>query len=272
MTSEELEGDVKRIQNQYQNLNLTFEQAEKIYRFERSKAIYSDKHYFSQWEEWDYESTTFREILNDEQYVEYEKLISTAILLFEQSLKDQDQETSNEIAFWKDQIEFYESHFIVNFFREPYLLFHGWFSSERPKISYLKTEYARFLNESKKELLTNHFRFNRKLTPTALKISLLRHDSTRILPNFLAFKQWMDEPTKAISDHLAARFRSLPTETKILLDQKFEDLKAFIEANTKKHFGHISGWNSKESPLSSNEEKEYRQMTWLLVDKNKYAE
>ena len=42
---------VNLVQGRYQYLNLTYEQAEKIYKYEQDKDTYSDKHFFSAWEE-----------------------------------------------------------------------------------------------------------------------------------------------------------------------------------------------------------------------------
>jgi hypothetical protein len=52
---------------------LTSEQAEQINKFEQDKYTHSEKHYFSAWEEWDYELSTFRQILTTNQLKAYEE-------------------------------------------------------------------------------------------------------------------------------------------------------------------------------------------------------
>lgn len=57
MTPEEYQWHIKLARSRYQYLNLTYEQAEKIYKYEQERDTYSDKHFFSDWEEWDYWQT-----------------------------------------------------------------------------------------------------------------------------------------------------------------------------------------------------------------------
>lgn len=60
MTPEDYKWHINLVKERYHALNLTFEQAEQVYKFEEDKSIYSEKHYFSTWEEWDYELLTLR--------------------------------------------------------------------------------------------------------------------------------------------------------------------------------------------------------------------
>jgi hypothetical protein len=270
MTHEEYQWYVNLVQDRYQYLNLTFEQAEKIYKYEQDKDTYSEKHFFSIWEEWDYELTTFSEILNDDQLVNYQTFIKEIIQRYGQSLIEQDGKKANEIAFNEDLINFYETQFLPDFFKNPFLGF-GWLSIDRAKIEYLRTEYKRFLNDSKKAILTSHFRHNRTFMPNELKASLLRHKLSYILPDYTSFKHKMDEPTKAIAQYLQKKLRYLPDEMEELLTRKFQELKEFNDGNFKKHHGDIGGWHVVYGHMTPEEEKEHRTMTILLLDKEKYG-
>lgn len=63
MTPEE---NIWYIQQRYEYLHLTAEQAAAIHRFEEEVNEYT----LSVWEQWDLELTLFREILNDEQFAQ----------------------------------------------------------------------------------------------------------------------------------------------------------------------------------------------------------
>ena len=61
MAPEDTTWLISLVRDRYQYLNLNMEEAEKIYLYEKIKDNYSDKHYFSDWEEMDFEVTTFKE-------------------------------------------------------------------------------------------------------------------------------------------------------------------------------------------------------------------
>ncbi len=130
MTADEYQWYVNLVKDRYQDLNLTYEQSEKIYKFEQDKNTNSEKHFFSAWEEWDYELTTFREILNDEQLKSYETCLKDSIQRYEQHLVELDKEQTNEIAYHHELIRFYETHFLPDLFKEP--LSFSWLISDMP--------------------------------------------------------------------------------------------------------------------------------------------
>ena len=272
MTTDEYQWYVNLVRDRHQSLNLTFEQAEKIYRFEQDKNIHSNKHFFSVWEEWDYELTTFSEILNDEQLKIYKTFLKKNIRGYEQSLIEQDNKKTNEIAYHEKLLDFYETHFLPEFFKHPFLMLHfGWLHNEKPKIEFLKAEYKRFLNERKKEILTSHFRHSRTFQPNELKASLLRHKLSYVIPSYTFFKHQMDEPTKAVACYLNEKLRYLPEKTEDFLKRKFKESKEFSEINRQKYLGEIKGWHVIVEQLIDEEEKERRRMTLLLFDKEKYG-
>lgn len=61
MTPEDYKWNINLVKDRNYALNLTFEQAEEVFKFEQSKSSYSEKFYFSTWEELDYELSTFYE-------------------------------------------------------------------------------------------------------------------------------------------------------------------------------------------------------------------
>jgi hypothetical protein len=258
------------VQERYKDLDLTGEQAAQIYRYEQDKNTYSEKHYFSPWEEWDYELTTFREILNRDQLAIYEAFIRENMQNHERSLIEQDKEKSNDMAFHKALISFYETQFLPGLYKEPFLYF-GWLYTDRTKVEYLRSEYRRFLHDSKKAILTSHFRHHRTFKPNTLKLLLLAHQLTCILPDYSSFKRQMDEPTKAIAQYLKAKLRYLPDNTEELVARKFSELKAFHKTNFQKHYGEAGGWHVAAEQLTKEDETEQHMMTLLLLDKEQYG-
>ncbi len=226
------------VKDRYHSLNLTFEQAEKIYYYEQDKNHYSSKHYFSNWEEWDYELTVFKEILNEEQFSYYENFLKNNIQRYEQDLIRQDEERANDMPFLEEQIAFYEKEFLATVFKDWYIR-DAWMISEKNKVAYLRTEYQNFLNETKKEIITQHFRHYRRFKPNELKVSLLRHQFYSIFPQYDFFEHQMDQPTKAVADYLKKDIEQLPDNTERLLTKKLEEAKVFNEKLFDKYYGDI---------------------------------
>jgi hypothetical protein len=270
MTPEEYQWHINLVKDRHHALNLTFEQAEKVYKYEQDKDTYSEKHYFSTWEEWDYELSAFKEILNEEQFKNYETFLNESIRRYEQNLIELDNEKTNEIAYHEEQIKFYETQFLPDFFKDPFLRF-GLLLNDKAKIEYLRTEYKRFLNDTKKEILTSHFRHNRTFKPNELKVALLRHKLSYFFPDYSYFKHQMDEPTKAVAHFLNSKLRYLPDNIEELLTRKFSELKDFNEKIFKKYYSDTRGWHVVIGQSTEEEEKEYRVMTLLLLDEEKYG-
>ncbi|PZR30005.1 MAG: hypothetical protein DI535_00445 [Citrobacter freundii] len=270
MTPEAYNWYINLVKDRYHQLDLSFEQAEKIYHYQEEKDIYSDKHFFSVWEEWDYERTVFREILNDDQFEKYDKVLQHQIKRYEQSLAAEDVERTNEILYHEEMINFYEQDFLPELFKDPFIRY-GWSVLEKNKVDYLRNEYQRFLRNLKKELLTNHFRQNRTFKPTEFKLSLLRHKLHTLFPDYQYFKNQMDEPTRTIADYLKTKARNLPDETEKLLAKKFNELREFNDRNFKKHYGdkRSEGWHVEFVQFTPEEERENRSMTLLLLDREK---
>ncbi|HJV20530.1 MAG TPA: hypothetical protein VJ552_11675 [Sediminibacterium sp.] len=270
MTPEEYQLLINLVMDRYHTLNLTFEQAEKVYKYEQEKDTYSAKHFFSAWEEWDYELSEFRQILNEEQLASHENYLNGNSQRYKQSLVEQDSEKEKDIACYEEQINFYETQFLPDFFKDPYLRF-SWLLNDNAKIEYLRTEYKLFLNDTKKEILINHFRHYRVFKPNELKVALLQHKLSCLLPNYRQFKCQMDEPTKAVALFFITKHRYLPDNIEKLLARKFKELKIFNEAIFKKYYSDIGGWRAEVGQQSDEEENESRVMALLLLDEGKYG-
>lgn len=270
MTTEEYQWQVNLVKDRYHALNLTYEQSEKVYKYEHDKETFSEKHIFSAWEEWDYELTVFKNILNEEQFARYQLIHKENIQNYEQILTQQDNEADNQTQYYEELLNFYENQFLPDFFNTAIFRF-GFILSEKTKMEYLKKEYKRFLNDTKKEMLTNHFRYNRTFKPNELNVALLRHKLFYFLPNYQYFKYNMDEPTKAVAKFLYAKVQNLPEEIEELITDKFNRVKDFTQKLNQKYYTETAGWHVVVAQQSVEDEKENKIMTCLLLDEQKYG-
>jgi len=265
MKPEDYNWQIDLVKERNYALDLTFEQAEEVYKYEQNKSIESAKHYFSVWEEWDYEETVFREILNTEQFNHYIQLSKENRLAYELSLVEHDNEKTNEFLYHEELMTFYQQEFLPELFKDRFIQF-LWIRTEQNKVEYLRLEYKRFLNEIKKEILINHFRQNRTFKPNELKLSLLRHKLLSIFPDYRYFKGQMDKPTKSVVKYLKSKVKNLPGEIEQLMKRKFKELEDFNANNFKKHYGEVQGWHVVIGHTSEEEAKENHFMTLLLLE------
>ena len=149
MTPEEYQWNINLVKDRYHALDLTIEQAELFYRHEQEKDNYSRKHYFSAWEEWDYEAYTFRQILTGEQFKVYDENLAENIRRYEQNLIELDNEKSNEIVYHQKMLEYYEKEFLPELLKDSFIFIFPALVTEKTKIEFLKSEYKVFLNDKK---------------------------------------------------------------------------------------------------------------------------
>jgi hypothetical protein len=267
MTLKEYQWYISLVQDRHQYLHLSFEQAEKIFRYEKDRDNFSYKHHLTVWEEWEYERTVYREILDSEQYKNYERLMESGTP-HEQVLIEQDKETATAIPFVEEQLRFYENEFLIALFKQ------GVFQPaallpEKSKTAYLRNEYASFLNDTKKRIIVNHFRNYRAFRPNELKLSLLQHQAAYIIPDYFSFRNQMDTPTRAVAEFMLQQYLYVNTEP---LACKLAEVKTYNKAlSIRQYGGEIPGWHVGEAPpLSPKEARELHTMIWLLADIHKY--
>ena len=273
MTPEDYQWHINLVKDRHHDLSLTFEQAEQVYKFEENKTNYSEKYYFSAWEEWDYELSTFKKILDLKQFSIFEQYLKEAVESYQQSLIEQDTENLKEIEFNKETIKYYEEQFLPDFFKDPVLYTFKWLSTDSAKIDFLKAEYKKFLDNSKKRILTDHFRHNRTFKPNQLEVSLLRHKLSYLWADYYSFKAQMDDPTKAVAKYLNQKLKYFQEKYDEFIESKLEALRVFNKVNFDKYHGECrGGWHTViVGQTSPDEEREYRVMCLLLLDREKYG-
>jgi hypothetical protein len=267
MTKAEYQSMIQLAQVRHHALNLTFEQAERVYRYEEERDSAAGKHCFSAWEEWDFERSTFKKILSAEQFELYKIDLKENIIHYEQRLRDEDKEKLNLITFYQEECEYLEKHFLQDFLKKPMLLF-GWLGNESAKVEYLRSEFRKFLDDSRKAAIVDHIRFNRGLMPNALDALRLYHRIQSVMPDYGIFKRQMDEPTKAVAQFLRAKIQYLPADIEIYLSAKFEELRLFRQTLSRKYFKPVGGWQVPLEVTSNEEQSENQVMSILLIDRN----
>lgn len=270
MTPDALHWHINLIQERYKSLELSPAQAGQIFLHEQEKETSSEKHFFSIWEELDYDLTVFTSILNADQLKIYQEERKSTLQFHENSLMELDHENLKDIRYYEDILTFYETRLLPDLFNDPLILKFDLLFKVQPKIDFLKAEYKKFLFERKREILIDHFRHNRTYKPIELKKSILEHQLWSVWPNYLAFKYAMDEPTRHVADFMSQKIK-LSGRSAELMKKKFDELKAFLDEVGKKHYPDFQGLHIALGPLLPEEEKENEIMTLVLLDREKYG-
>jgi hypothetical protein len=224
-------------------LDLTLDQVNQVYRFEQLRDTPSENHYFSFWEELDFEFAAFRDILTPQQFIIFKTKHKETIANHEQQLREQDKEYEKQLNAAKDMLHYYESNLLPDLQQHQIRIWPAFFT-EREKIDYLKAEYKKFLDGKKKQILVEHFRHSRTLQPLLLELSLLRHKLSCLLPDYYSFRVSMNAPATAVADYLENKVRRATEMMMKELTTPLNALKEFEEATAAKHFGQkIGGWH-----------------------------
>lgn len=264
------EEHINLVKQRYGHLSLTDHQAQQVFQFEQENRFSSMKHYFSNWEELDYEWTTFKEILNEEQWQLFEQHFYQRKQSLENNFIEADMATIKELEFHQELLHYYKNNALPELLTHHSKIFDILFQEEYAKMQYLKNEYKKYLKENRRMTLTTHFRHYRTFRPNELKNSLLRHELSCVLPEYSYFKHQMDRPTRMIGKYLYKRIY-INDEELTVLNNKHKELEAFSKSLLLKHHGPLNNvvYFGKLSP---EEEKENHIMSLLLMDKDMYRE
>jgi len=256
------------VQSRYQPYNLSLEQAEAVCRFEQERDIPSMKHFFSQWEEWDFEMVTFREILDAEQLALYLVNHEAEVKAYEKQLIEQDNSETQikQLTYTTRMHAYYKNELVPGLQKDEnvgrYLTITRMMDN---KFTYLKEECKQYLSGIRKQILINHFRQNRTFRPNELKHALLRHSINDVWPDYESFYHSMDIPTKAVAEFLEEKVTRYFSPIKNLLEQSIKDRQRFVEGLSKEFFSDMSGWHVYKEVTPEEELKSFS-MSLLLMD------
>jgi hypothetical protein len=271
MNRQEYEWSIKMVRERYQQYHLSFEQAERVFRYEEERDnVYAGRYSFSAWEEWDYEMSVFREILAPDQLSKYEEVRLEELRQVEQYMTEQDAGKLNDVRYAQERLDYYANSFLPDFqspafWQVPILL------TERNKVDFIKHEYKVFVHRTKRQILMEHFRQHRLLMPNLLKYSLLWQEVDYLWPNYHAFRAEMDEPTRAVDAFLRAKVLAYEDKASFL-EVKLEELRVSNFNRFEKYYKDGSGgWHVLPAKKSREEAKQDGLMTLLLLDRDKYG-
>ena len=261
---------INLVKDRHHQFKLTFEQAEKVYQYERDKDLRSTENYFSSWEEYDYMFDNFQKILNEKQLKKFLAWHKENIKRHEEFLVESDKEQVKYIDYENELLKFYEERLFPEFFKEKFLTDTVSLSLEKFKVEFLKKEYKAFLDSQKVGIISSHYRESRLYQPNTLQVALLRHRLYYIIPRFSFFKTKMDEPTKATANFLLNKFQFILERHQEFFKRKAEELSSFAKSIQEKYIGEPKGWHYviKET---DEQQRENQIMQVVLIDIEKYG-
>ncbi|WP_343306839.1 hypothetical protein AAHN97_06965 [Chitinophaga niabensis] len=267
-TPDENKWLLQMIQSRYQAYNLSFEQAEMVNRFEQERDASSMEHFFSQWEEWDFEMVTFREILNEEQLALYLVNHEAEVKAYEKQLTEQDNSETQmkQLAYMTSILAYYRNELVPGLQKNEDLRRYVTIVRMRDtKFNYLKEEFKQYLTGARKQILINHFRQNRTFRPNALKHALLMHSINDVWPDYEQFYHSMDTPTRAVADFLENKVTRYFSDIKKILEQSLRERQGFMDSLYKEFFSHEGGWHAYIAITPEKELKTFS-MSLLLME------
>lgn len=272
MENNEYQLEVEAIQDTYHYLELTFEQAEQVLKYETIRKGTFSKHMISVWEDWDYELLIFEGILNENQKIRFEDVRKQFHARHVEVTTKQDEESARWTDFHRAVIDYLKNSLIPSLLKQPSPAFPPAFHEDQIKIDYLKASYKVFLHERGKEAIVQHIRFSKTFAPNRWKQTLLAHYTKCLLPDYWAFECAMDAPTRSVAEYLKARLYHRSVEVVEFQSQKWREFKEFNRLNYEKFSEPIPGWHSETlNPFSEKDEMVHWAMSLLLLDKNAYG-
>ncbi|ANI88619.1 hypothetical protein A9P82_04545 [Arachidicoccus ginsenosidimutans] len=262
---------IEIVQMRYNFLNLSFEQAEKVLAFEDEKDFYTTKYALNVWEEQDLMYDYFKRALDKTQFEKLNRWYNQQEENYKKQLLEDDGKRIVWIHYYEELIETYQKQIIPKFIKKT---FDSYISlplfQEKIKIDYLKHEYKKYLESEKIHIFSAHFREYRTYAPNRLKEVLLIHKRKYISPNYLSFKHFMDEPTKAIADFLLKSLNYIDREHQTFFDSIKMEWESVVEKIKIKHIKEdVKGWTT-VIKNSEQEIKEQNIMQVILFDKDFY--
>lgn len=264
------EEEIKFVQDRHHQLNLSSEQAKKVLQYENMRDSHSRTHVFSTWEELDFEYSVFRHLLREDQMAQYQQLVAEIMEMHIEHLVEQDNANRIWVDRQRENIAYLKTKLLPSILADNshFALF---LAVDRGKLEYLRTNYRTFLHDRRKQLLVDHFRYNKTYAPVLLKSALLGHYASCLLPDYAAFESWMDEPTRAVAGFLKAKLPRKTSEITEFYLGKLSESKAFAQQIKEKYYRHIAGWHAgAPDPLPEEEENKNWLMSMLLLDRNAY--
>jgi hypothetical protein len=274
-----VEENVPYIQARFQYLNLSIEQASRIYEHEKTIFLSSDPTlvYLTEFEQFDYGFYAFNEILSPEQFELYRTHMDECIAVYENNLAKDDQSAYHlaKVDYSNELLHYYRNIFLPDFFKEDFYPIVS-IRTENPKRRFLKEQYNCFQKREKIKLIAIHFRNHKTFCPNQLKTALFNHELLCLWPNYAHFKQELDRPTLSVAEAIETDIGfSTNKELRLFLDSKFSALNTFYRAMNNKYHPDIAVDYEDDAGLLKVDEAEtlrYRLMCIILLEEGGYKD
>lgn len=269
MTPEDYQWHVNLVKQRYAAYNLSYEQAEQVYRYEEDKSAHSEEHFFSAWEELDFELATFKELLQGEALALFLSQHQGQVQEIEKQMREADngEWQLKNLEYVSEVSKYYKEVFVPSLWKNEHVrTFQTFMFKDNDKITYLKAQYQKYLGATRKGILVSCFRHNRTLRPNELKQSLLAHSNAAIWPDYHRFYRKADVPTKSMGDFFYKKEVYQQERMHEFIKRSMEESKLFFKELAKQYFGDPRGWHVISSNLSEEEEIRNFRMNILLLD------
>lgn len=264
--------EIRFVQARYHQLNLSLEQAEKVLIFEDMRDSDSRTHIFSAWEMWDFELSVLQDILSKDQMLQYRRRMEEMQGRHIESLIEQDHANSARADQMREKTDYLKNELIPSILSDIPRFAKLSIGHDRSKIEYLRAHYKAFLHDQRKQILVDHFRFNKTYAPIQLKSALLGHYTSCLLPSYAAFERWADEPTRAVAGSIKSKLSRWNSGVTEFYLGKLRESKAFSDQLFEKYYrgtewGSVWGLD----PLPEEEENTNWLMSLVLLDVRAYG-
>lgn len=269
MIPEERQWEINLVQQRYAAYNLSYEQAEQVFRYEQDKSAHSEEHFFSTWEELDFELATFKELLTGEALALFLSHHQAQVEEIERQMREEDNSERQfmQLEYAGEILKYYKEVFVPSLWKnEDISTFRAYMFTDRAKVTYLKAEYKRYLEASKKGILVSAYRHNKTLRPNQLKQLLLIHSRAYIWPAYETFYQKTDVPTKSLADFLSKKLARRTAHLDEFIKHSIAESNLVFKELCKQYFGDPRGWHVVSATLPEEEEIGNFRMNLLLLD------
>lgn len=261
--------EAKMVRGRYDYLNLSDTQVLEVIKYESLRDSPSEKHSFSQWEEFDFEEMSFRLFLNEVQFSDYLGQLNIRKAEYELEVRKYDLAFADTVLRNKERLKTIIEFVEQNLFNDSKFELLTLSVRDKHNLLYLKAEYKKYLCEVQKKQIVNFAKYCRGLCPNEWQASLLGLYRHYVIPDYNGFKRSMDEATISIASKLEKQLTVFPFLTYI--NEKIEELEVIVERFMQEELKDIDLSDPSLIIINDSCTKEELQMNFLLIDKDFYG-
>jgi len=228
---------VELVQDRYEYLSLTFEQAEHVYRYEQIIAEPAGTEFLTRWEELDFELATMRQILSAEQFTLFLVSHSEALDFHIEQLRKTDNDEKGKLAYYQDELRYYQETAVPRLLKEIKILPAIVLDSGRHRLQFVQEQYNWHLRKQWKSIVAQHYREYRSFGPHAFELLRVQHELSVVWPDYGSFMIEVDKPARALIKAVLKDTDYVFEMYEAALKEQEQDIAAFHRKLWKQHFG-----------------------------------